>query len=48
MEKYKICFENENVIEVSYYKKNMGSYNAHVFFCDFQNEPRFKKIIGKR
>lgn len=24
MEKYKICFENENVIEVSYYKKNMG------------------------
>lgn len=42
MEKYKICFENENVIEVSYYKKNMGSYNAHVFFCDFQNEQDLK------
>ena len=40
--KYKIYFEDENVIEVSYYKKNMGSYNAHVFFCDFQNEEDLK------
>lgn len=42
-EKFEINIDNTVTIEVNYYRKNMGTYNVHVFFCNFETEESLKK-----